>query len=69
MLKAHEPILADDPDSLLQYERGIFEVVSPRSERVRVVCPPLHLVAPARGADCCRTTGRQWWRIEKISDA
>jgi len=39
MLEVNKPVLADDPYRLLQYERGIFEVVSPRGRRVRVSCP------------------------------
>jgi hypothetical protein len=39
MLEVNKPVLADDPYRLLQYERGVFDVVSPTGLRVRVVCP------------------------------
>jgi hypothetical protein len=68
VLKEREPIFVDDPDSLLQYEHGVFEVVSPLGERVRVVCPPLRLLAPRREARTTGIPGQQWWRIEKIGD-
>ena len=66
MLKVNEPILAEDPYLVLQYERGVFEVVSPAGERVRVTCPlrgsiPMTKIAAAGAA--------QWWRIEKILEA
>jgi hypothetical protein len=68
MLQVHEPILADDPAALLQYERGVFELVSPSGKRMRVICRrniPLDL---ASAPDDEAPRGG-WWRIEKIAEA
>lgn len=65
MLKVNEPILAEDPYLVLQYERGVFEVVSPNGERLRVTCPLQGSLAPTKIA---ATNPTQWWRIEKILD-
>jgi hypothetical protein len=67
MLEINKPILVDNPYRLLQYERGVFKVVSPSGNCVRVICP-LDL-PPAN--EQLRTEGtehsRGWWRIEKIA--
>jgi len=68
MLQLHEPIDSDDPDALLQYERGVFELVSPSGERLRVVCPqgiPLGLTRAVKEAP---ERARRWWRIEKVAE-
>ena len=69
MLILHRPILADDPDLVLRYERGLFEVVSPQGDTVRVTCPSAVClkVANAVNQDCA--PHRRWWRIEKLSEA
>jgi len=66
MLEVHKPVLADDPYRLLQYERGVFEVVSPRGQRVRVICP---LKAASDGSLRAEDSAHEkgWWRIEKIA--
>jgi hypothetical protein len=68
MLQLYEPILADDPEAVLQYERGTFELTSPSGKRLRVVCPqnrPLELSGAAK-EDLTQRQG--WWRIEKIAE-
>jgi hypothetical protein len=65
MLKVNEPILAEDPNLVLQYERGVFEVVSPNGERLRVTCPVQGSIPRAKMAGAGPA---QWWRIEKILD-
>jgi hypothetical protein len=40
MLKLNEVILVDDPSSVLDHERGIFEVLSPLGDLIRVSCSP-----------------------------
>ena len=66
MLEVNKPVLADGPYSLLQYERGAFDVVSPTGQHVRVICPlerPSH--GPLQAEDS--THGNGWWRIERIA--
>jgi len=66
MLEVNKPVLADDPYRLLQYERGVFDVVSPSGLRVRVICPLKRTSdGPLRDEDLRRDNG--WWRIEKIA--
>lgn len=65
MLKVNEPILAEDPYLVLQYECGVFEVVSPNGERLRVTCPVQGSIPHTRMTG---TGLAQWWRIEKILD-
>jgi len=69
MLQLHKPILADDPQTLLQYERGLFELVSPSGKKVSVVCrrnvPPNLVRAPNELA----AKERGWWRVEKVAEA
>jgi hypothetical protein len=65
MLKVNEPILAEDPYLVLQYERGVFEVVSPAGERLRVTCPLQGSIPQTKNAN---PGPAQWWRIEKIFD-
>jgi hypothetical protein len=67
MLEVNKPVLADDPYRLLQYECGVFDVVSPSGQRLRVICP---LDRPLDGLqiqtqDSKRSHG--WWRIERIT--
>lgn len=68
MLKLNEPILADDPYLVLRYEQGVFEVVSPTGERLRVICPlrGSSSIPQAKTAEAGAT--QVWWRIEKILD-
>ena len=67
MLEMNKPILVDEPDRLLRYERGVFEVISPSGHRVRVVCPlERALLAQRTGtSDVDRSGG--WWKVEKIA--
>jgi hypothetical protein len=66
MLEVNKPVLADDPYRLLQYERGVFDVVSPTGLRVRVVCPLKRTSdGPLQAEDSRHANG--WWRIEKIA--
>jgi hypothetical protein len=65
MLKVKEPMLADDPYRVLQYERGVFEVVSPTGARLRVTCPLQRSSIP-RENEIHRDSEQAWWRIEKI---
>jgi hypothetical protein len=65
MLKVNEPILAEDPYLVLQYERGVFEVMSPTGERLRVTCPLQGSIPQTKMANA---RPGQWWRIEKILD-
>jgi hypothetical protein len=66
MLEVNKPVLADNPYRVLQYERGLFEVVSPTGQRVRVNCPlELRSDGPLQVEDSPRSKG--WWRIEKIA--
>jgi hypothetical protein len=66
MLEVNKPVLADDPYRLLQYERGVFEVVSPKGQRVRVICP-LKPVSDGSLPVEDSTREKGWWRIEKIA--
>lgn len=66
MLELNKPILVDDPYRLLQYERGVFEVVSPTGLRVRVICPPERPPEAAIASEAARP-GHGWWRVEKIA--
>lgn len=65
MLKVNEPILAEDSYLVLQYERGVFEVVSPNGERLRLTCPVQGSLPRTKMAG---TGPARWWRIEKILD-
>jgi len=69
MLQFHKPILADDRQTLLQYERGLFELVSPSAKEVGVVCrrnvPPDLVRAPNEQA----AKERGCWRVEKVAEA
>jgi len=65
MLKVNEPILAEDPYLVLQYERGVFLVVSPTGERLRVTCPLQGSIPHTKIANA---GSMRWWRIEKILD-
>lgn len=65
MLEVNKPILVDDPYRLLRYERGVFEVVSPSGDCVRVICPLERLPEPARTEGVERSRG--WWKVEKIA--
>lgn len=65
MLKVNEPILAEDPNLVLRYERGVFDLVSPNGERLRVTCPVQGSIPRTKMAG---TGPAQWWRIEKILD-
>lgn len=65
MLKVNEPILAEDPNLVLRYERGVFELVSPNGERLRVTCPVQGSIPRTKMAS---TGPARWWRIEKILD-
>jgi hypothetical protein len=66
MLELNKPVLADDPYRLLQYERGVFDVVSPTGLRVRVVCPLKRTSDGPPQAEDSRH-GNGWWRIEEIA--
>ena len=68
MLKLKEPILADDPYRVLQYEHGVFEVVSPTGARLRVTCPPQRSSIPPTN-ETGGGSEHAWWRIEKIIEA
>jgi hypothetical protein len=65
MLKVNEPILAEDPYLVLQYERGVFDVVSPTGERLRVTCPLQGSIPKTKIVNAGPV---RWWRIEKIFD-
>ena len=67
MLEVNKPILVDEPDRLLRYERGVFEVISPSGHRVRVVCPleRVPLAEWAGTSDVDRSGG--WWKVEKVA--
>ena len=69
MLILHKPILADDPDRILQFERGLFEVVSPQGETVRVACPPATKLKAQVPSNREHSTRQRWWRIEKLQDS
>jgi hypothetical protein len=68
MLKVKEPILADDPYRVLQYEQGVFEVVSPTGARLRVTCPLQRSSIP-QANETDGVSEQAWWRIEKIIEA
>jgi len=63
MLELNQPILVDDPYRLLQYERGVFRVISPSGQCLRVTCPLANEQLRTEGTE----HGRGWWRIEKIA--
>jgi hypothetical protein len=69
MLEINRPIHADDPYRLLQYERGVFDVVSPAGRRIRVVCPMEHPADDGETYNQSTLHIRGWWRIEKIASA
>lgn len=66
MLEVNKPILADDPYRLLQYERGVFDVVSPSGQRLQVTCPLQRSSDESLRAEGSKR-GRGWWRIERIA--
>lgn len=67
MLELNKPIHADDPLRLLQYERGLFEVVSPDGECLRVIAPLARLPVPFEKQFATPNPVRGWWRIQKIA--
>ena len=69
MLEVNKPIHADDPYRLLQYERGVFDVVSPAGRRMRVVCPTECPLDAEQSRNPSTQERRGWWRIEKIASA
>lgn len=69
MLEIRKPVLADDPDRLLQYEHGVFEVVSPAGQRLRITCPLEHPLNSRPRPAAHLGPARAWWRIEKTNEA
>lgn len=69
MLEVNKPIHVDDPYRLLQYERGIFDVVSPAGHHTRVVCPMKCPPDAEQTHNQSTQEKRGWWRIEKIASA
>jgi hypothetical protein len=70
MLEVDQPIVTDDPDLLLRYEHGVFEVTSPGGESTRVIGPlegPRTDVKRVIKANSMGNGG--WWRVRKIAHA
>lgn len=67
MLELNKPIHVDDPLRLLQYERGLFEIISPDGECLHVNAPLTHLPLPPEKQLPAPKPVRGWWRIQKIA--